>query len=165
MTRGTLGSLKDRLLQSLAETVLPALLRYSDRNSMAFSIETRVPFLTPKLAELAYSMPERYLVSPDGTTKNVFRAAMSGLVPEAVLSRREKVSFSTPEREWLGGMPDWIEETFRRSERRALPFLDLPALRESVPKLIAGSRQGDFQLWRCLNLLSWAETFDIAFES
>ena len=47
----------DALVQSLTETVLPALLRYGDRNSMAFSIESRVPFLTPQLADLAYSLP------------------------------------------------------------------------------------------------------------
>ena len=53
----------DALVQSLTETVLPALLRYGDRNSMAFSIESRVPFLTPALADLAYSLPADELVS------------------------------------------------------------------------------------------------------
>ena len=47
--------LHEALVQSLTETVLPALLRYEDRNSMAFSIESRVPFLTPRLARLRNS--------------------------------------------------------------------------------------------------------------
>src|SRR5262249_12473539 len=45
--------LHEALVQSLTETVLPALLRYEDRNAMAFSIESRVPFLTPRLAQFA----------------------------------------------------------------------------------------------------------------
>src|SRR5262249_22143025 len=54
--------LHQALVQSLTETVLPALLRYEDRNSMAFSIESRVPFLTTRLADFAYSLASDQLV-------------------------------------------------------------------------------------------------------
>ena len=43
------------------------LLRYEDRNSMAYSIESRVPFLTPQLARFVLSLPEAYLIDRDGT--------------------------------------------------------------------------------------------------
>ena len=59
----------DALVQGLTETVLPALLRYGDRNSMAFSIESRVPFLTPTLADLAYSLPAAQLVDGRATSR------------------------------------------------------------------------------------------------
>src|SRR5262249_52411647 len=72
----------DALVQGLTETVLPALLRYGDRNSMAFSIESRVPFLTPALADLAYSLPAAELVDGGANSKAVLRAAMRGIVPD-----------------------------------------------------------------------------------
>ncbi|MDB5099453.1 MAG: hypothetical protein JWM80_3874, partial [Cyanobacteria bacterium RYN_339] len=74
--------LREQLVQAVETTSLPALLRYEDRNSMHFGMESRVPFLTPALARFLLSLPEDYLVGPDGTSKAVFRAAMRGLVPD-----------------------------------------------------------------------------------
>src|SRR5262249_31423248 len=91
------GFLHEALAQSLTETVLPALLRYEDRNSMAFSIESRVPFLTPRLAQFAYAQPSANLVDARATSKAVLRAAMRGLVPDAILDRRDKIGFATPD--------------------------------------------------------------------
>ena len=47
LARRPARALGEHLEQALAETSLPMLLRYEDRNSMAYSIESRVPFLTP----------------------------------------------------------------------------------------------------------------------
>ncbi|HHN78354.1 MAG TPA: asparagine synthase (glutamine-hydrolyzing), partial [Phycisphaerales bacterium] len=67
--------LRSMLHDSAFRTSLPALLRFEDRNAMAESIESRVPFLTPGLAGLLLSQPEEYLLGPDGETKRVFKAA------------------------------------------------------------------------------------------
>src|SRR5262249_62203390 len=88
--------LHEALAQSLTETVLPALLRYEDRNAMAFSIESRVPFLTPRLAQFAYAQPSANLIDARATQKAVLRAAMRGLVPDAILDRRAPVGFTPP---------------------------------------------------------------------
>ena len=88
--------LKEALHISLAQEGLFQLLHYEDRNSMAFSIESRVPFLTPALVNFVFSLPEAYLLTTDGTTKAVFRKAMRGIVPSAILDRRDKIGFATP---------------------------------------------------------------------
>src|SRR4029077_19874850 len=93
--------LRHQLHETLVATSLPMLLRYEDRNSMAHGAESRVPFLTAPLAEFILQLPEEYLISPEGTTKNVFRLAMQGLVPEAILGRKDKIGFATPEQSWL----------------------------------------------------------------
>src|SRR5262249_21400488 len=77
--------LREQMCRLLTRTNLPMLLRYEDRNSMAHSIESRVPFLTPALAELTMSLPEEFLIDDAGTTKAVFRRAMRGLVPDPIL--------------------------------------------------------------------------------
>jgi len=63
------------LAASLSERNLVSLLRHGDRNSMRFSVESRVPFLTLNMAELLLTLPEEYLVSFQGETKHIFRKA------------------------------------------------------------------------------------------
>jgi asparagine synthase (glutamine-hydrolysing) len=92
--------LKTHLRSTLGGNGLPMLLRHGDRNSMRFSIESRVPFLDRALTKFLFSLREEWLVGPDGTTKRILRDAMRGLVPDAVIDRRDKVGFETPEAEW-----------------------------------------------------------------
>jgi asparagine synthase (glutamine-hydrolysing) len=89
-----------RLWQDASSEMLPALLRYEDRNSMAFGIESRVPFLDYRLVEFALTLPDRLRIS-DGVTKRILRMGMSGRVPEAIVDRRDKVGFATPQGPWL----------------------------------------------------------------
>jgi asparagine synthase (glutamine-hydrolysing) len=153
----------DALAQSLTETVLPALLRYGDRNSMAFSIESRVPFLTPALADLAYSLPADRLVSGDAVSKAVLRDAMRGLVPDAILDRRDKIAFSTPDRMWGRALRPFFERTLTSDVARALPWLNAQAAVQALDRRIARSAAFGFDLWRTVNLVRWIEQFDVGF--
>ena len=63
---------------------------------MAHSVENRVPFLTPRLVEFVQRVPESFLIGDDCLTKSVFRRAMRGIVPDAVLDRRDKIGFTPP---------------------------------------------------------------------
>ena len=65
--------------QSSFHTKTPVLLRYADRDSMAYSREVRLPFLDRRVAEFALSVPPTFLYS-EGVTKRVLRQAMRGLV-------------------------------------------------------------------------------------
>jgi asparagine synthase (glutamine-hydrolysing) len=92
--------LATNMWRDVVSTNLPALLRYEDRNSMAFGLEARVPFLDHRLVELAVSLPDRLKI--DGIEHKVaLRRAMRGIVPESVIERRDKVGFATPEDSWL----------------------------------------------------------------
>jgi len=153
----------DALVQSLTETVLPALLRYGDRNSMAFSIESRVPFLTPALADLAYSLPADRLVSGHAVSKAVLRDAMRGLVPDAILDRRDKIAFSTPDRMWGQALRPFFERTLTCDVARALPWLDAQAALQALDRRMAQSAAFGFDLWRTVNVVRWIERFDVAF--
>jgi asparagine synthase (glutamine-hydrolysing) len=152
----------DALVQSLTETVLPALLRYGDRNSMAFSIESRVPFLTPALADLAYSLPADQLVSGNAVSKAVLRSAMRGLVPDAILDRRDKIAFSTPDRMWGQALRPFFVRTLTSDVARALPWLNAQAALQALDRRMAKSTAFGFDLWRTVNVVRWIERFDVA---
>jgi asparagine synthase (glutamine-hydrolysing) len=75
--------------------ILPSLLRYEDKNSMHFAIETRLPFLDPRLAKYAASIPLNFKIRR-GWMKHIFREAMRGILPTDIRLRRDKIGFATP---------------------------------------------------------------------
>lgn len=154
--------LHDRLEQTVTDLSLPALLRYADRNSMINSIESRVPFLTTEFAEFALSLPSQYLISKNGTTKSVFRAAMRGLVPDQILDRRDKIGFSVPESAWLRGSNEWVKEQIR-SAINLLPMLKHSEVLSQVEKIEKGAPISNSAVWRCVNLSVWADMFGVQF--
>ena len=76
---------------------LPHLLRFEDRNSMAFSIESRVPFTDYRLVEFAFSPAMKALKIREGWAKWALRKAGTGTVPADIIWRRDKMGFGTPE--------------------------------------------------------------------
>ena len=82
------------------ETNLPQLLRYEDRNSMAHSIESRVPFLDHAFVEYVINLPDEAKIGPRGT-KQVLREQMAPHLPASIAWRRDKIGFETPEQRWL----------------------------------------------------------------
>lgn len=155
------GSAGRRVMAELAlclsQRGLPALLRHGDRNSMRFSVESRVPFLTLDMVELTLSMPESYLISPQGETKHIFRAAMRGIVPDDILDRRDKIGFATPEQEWLLGMAGQVRSWL--VEELQLPFLDQAAMLAEFDRVVAGRQAFSWQVWRWINFCRWYRTF------
>ena len=153
--------LRQTLMRTLFVTSLPHLLRYEDRNSMAFSIESRVPFLTPRLAEFMLSIPEEHIITQDGTTKAVFRRAMRGIVPDSILDRRDKIGFATPEKEWLKAVDSWVQSTLASEAASSLPFLDLRSMRGQWSEIVSGRQPFDSRVWRWLNVIRWSQELQI----
>ena len=149
-------ALRQELRLSVEQLTLPALLRYEDANSMHFSIESRVPFCTPRLAEFALSLPEACLVSDDGDTKHVFREAMSGLVPSPIL-RREKVGFAVPERAWLRELGQWVRE----APFDDLPFVDPRGVAREIDAALASGGRWPPHVWRLVNMAFWSRAFSV----
>lgn len=89
-------TVSDLQLHEIQEIQLAHLLRYADRNSMAFSVETRLPFLDYRLAEFAMSVPSEYKIR-NGWTKNLIREGMKGIIPEDIRKRKNKLGFEVPQ--------------------------------------------------------------------
>jgi asparagine synthase (glutamine-hydrolysing) len=95
-------SLKDYQRGDLLQWSLPVLLRYEDRNSMAHSVESRVPFVHHRFVELCMSLPDDFFFR-DGKTKRLLTQAMGESLPIEVHTRRDKLGFNTPGADWLRG--------------------------------------------------------------
>ena len=87
---------------SVLRDPLPLYLRIEDRNSMAHSIETRLPFLDYRLVELAFTTGAEWKIKRQ-LNKFGLREAMRGVIPEVVRSRVDKMGFPVSAREWFAG--------------------------------------------------------------
>jgi asparagine synthase (glutamine-hydrolysing) len=127
---------------------------------MRWSVESRVPFLTVPLAEFLLSLPEHYLLSQDGETKHIFRAAMRGIVPDAVLDRKDKIGFATPEQSWFRTIAPTLRGWI--ADAPQLPFVKQDVLQAQFEAMLSGRRPLDGTLWRFINFYRWFQIRNIA---
>lgn len=140
------GSRLNAFLHNLLRvTLLPTLLHTEDINSMAFSIESRVPFLDHRLVDLSFRMPTEHKVYR-GQTKRVLRAAMRGIVPDAILDRRDKTGFITPGHiKWLRGA---LSYTLDGSWQAMEPYIDTQRLDSLLQAYRHGDDSNALLIWR-----------------
>lgn len=93
-------NLKGWLRFDMTSGSLPTLLRYSDRNAMAFGREVRLPFLDLELVQFVLSLPDTALYG-ERWTKLLMRKAYDGVLPDRILKRKDKVGFEPPQRLWM----------------------------------------------------------------
>lgn len=150
----------ERLSVELSQEKIPRLLRYEDRNSMHWSIESRVPFLTTDLAQFLLSLPEDYLISNRGETKHVFKEAMKGIVPDPILQRKDKIGFDTPGQDWLSGLEPQLDSIL--SPLHDAPFLNVTQCRERVSSMIRGGGNFSWDAWRLICFAGWMDVYEMS---
>jgi len=150
------GSRTDQFLYHLIfNTSLPSLLHYEDRNSMAFSIESRVPFLDHRLVEFAFTLDDEDKVYRN-ETKKILRNSLSGILPEAIERRQDKKGFVTPgEQKWLKGPLNFLLDF----DPRQLEFLDQKRLGNVISQYKNGDNRDASLVWRVAVLNYWLKHF------
>jgi asparagine synthase (glutamine-hydrolysing) len=138
----------------LFNTSLPSLLHYEDRNSMAFSIESRVPFLDHRLVEFAFSLQDVDRI--DGLhTKRILRDAMKGIIPDAIYERKDKKGFVTPgESKWLRGPLRFLTDGL---ESRLPDYIDKAKASRVLHDYRKGRNDQSALVWRLATLCYWAQ--------
>ncbi len=146
--------IKARLLEDLTTYSLPSLLRYEDRTSMAFSIESRPPLLDIELVEHVLSLPPDAFIH-GGWMRAILREAMKGTVPDEVRLRSKKIGFTTPEMRWLTRERDALLGVFWSPSFLSRPYWDGAAIARAFADVCEGRREQSLFYWRVLNLEMW----------
>ncbi len=128
-----------KLYEDVFQFSLPCLLRYADRNSMAFSIESRMPLLDYRLAEHIFSLPLS-MIMRDGWTKWIFRTAMEGALPKQVQWRKDKKGFVTPEGVWLREGRDHLLEVLG-GKLASEDYLDTAKLHSTLDRSVRNTNE------------------------
>ncbi len=148
-------TLQENLFRQLYEEPLPALLRYEDHNSMAWSVESRTPFLDYRLLEFTMGLPEYYIYKR-GVRKVLLRDAMRGILPPAIENRKDKMGFVTPEEVWLKGEgKDWFVEGVEQALKLLPAMFDTVKVRAFCADMIESKIPFDFTIWRILSFGKW----------
>jgi len=132
------------------------LLVKTDRMSMAHSIEARVPFLDPIVADLALALPSRQKVL--GTsTKRLLRRAVAPLLPGEV-ARGPKRGFSIPAAAWLRGpLLPFAREVLAPDRLRAAGVFDPATVATVLERHTAGREDMSRQLWGLMAFTLWQD--------
>lgn len=93
-------SLNDSLIWDTTVVGLEQLLRYADRNSMAHSIEVRLPFLSHELVEFIFTLPATFKIR-NGWTKWIMRETFRDFLPEQIVWRKDKIGYEPPQTSWM----------------------------------------------------------------
>lgn len=145
----------------LTSSNLPMMLRCADRSSMAHSVESRVPFLDHRLVEWSLGLPDAFKIG-GGVTKRVLREAMSGVLPDRIRDRVDKIGFETPESLWMTGTErSWFRSELQQASEisnRLVPASDLIRF----DAMARGTRPFDRAPWRAISFGLWMQAFAVA---
>lgn len=131
---------KDRQKLDISKYSVPALAHYEDRNSMAYSLETRLPFLDHRLVNFALNIPPSMKIK-NGWTKYILRKSMTEL-PKEISWRRDKQGFITPEEKWLKyDFNEKIMNLFMSSRLNELKLIDKNKLLDLYKNFLRGDNR------------------------
>lgn len=131
---------------------LKSYLKCEDRCSMAFGVESRVPFADDvDLVNYLFSIAGNKKIQ-HGISKYLLREAAKQFIPEQIYSRRDKIGFETPVQKWFTPHKDLVIETILQH----LDFVDMDYLKTHFDSLIL--RRPSFIL-RLYSLAIWKKVF------
>ncbi|EQC43242.1 asparagine synthase (glutamine-hydrolyzing) [Bacteriovorax sp. Seq25_V] len=143
----------------LKTTNLPMLLHYEDRNSMASSIEARVPFLDFELVLETMSTNYSERMS-DGLTKTLLRREMKDLVNDEILERKDKMGFVTAEEIWFKNNASEVEGMIHSALER-ISIINKHIIIEDFKKFLSDKKSYNFAFWRIICLGRWLKLNNI----
>lgn len=145
------------LRESIACRTLPGFLHYEDRNSMAFGVETRIPYLDYRLVAKVLPLSGTTKLA-GGRTKSLLREALDGRVPDAIRNRLAKQGYPAPLARWLREANP-IRQSERFATVAACPLIDFPRWNTRQERFARGDDRELSAVWRGLVLALWHTRF------
>lgn len=156
--------LRKKLKNSLLIDSIPGLLRFEDRNSMAYSVESRVPYLTTEIADFSFTLDESQFIN-EKNSKIVLREALKEFLPRKIYNRKDKIGFETPESIWMLNSSSWIDKTIAYDIPHMEKYIDRCELKKMITSMRRGECQYNSVIWRCLCFISWSRIFKVELKS
>ncbi len=127
---------------------------------MAFSLESRVPFLDYRLVHKTLSLPASNIIKK-GTTKKILRESMSGIVPEKIRTRQDKVGFESPESEWFRepSFNKFISNIINSESFKSRDIVNSKSAKSLYNKHLNNKIDVSSEIWKMINLELWYRQF------
>jgi len=152
--------LSNFLYNQMMSTSIQTLLHFEDRNSMAHSIESRVPFMDYRLVEFAFSLPPDYKIQKH-QGKYIHREALKNIVPEEIMARKDKVGFLAPgENYWLRNeLKPYFEKMINSYGFKNRDIYNHSLIKNEFQKYLRGNNAYANTLWQIMTLEIWFRKF------
>jgi asparagine synthase (glutamine-hydrolysing) len=145
----------DKMMHFDFKCQLPALLHVEDRMSMAWGLESRVPFLDHPLVEFLATVPA-IVKFKGGELKRLLKESCGDVLPPEVLMRRDKMGFPVPLKEWFDGpLSGFIRDVLGSQRAGDRPYIKRKGLQRGLSVGTRFSRR----LWGLLSLELWQVEF------
>jgi len=153
-------TLRESLNLTLYSTAIPHLLRWEDKNSMRWSIESRPPFLDVHLVEAAMSLPSESKLK-NGRTKSIFKEAIADCLPSLILERKDKIGFAAPSDDLFRKekIVMFCNEIIYSDRFRNRPYWNWVKVEEQYNQHIQGTINIGDTIWKWINLEIWLREF------
>ncbi len=149
------GRLDSSLKRSVSKTPLPIFLRVEDRNSMAHSIEARLPFLDYRLVTLLFNLSAEWKLSGP-LNKFILREAMRERIPESVRTRQDKMGFPTPIGQWFRtSLFKQMRDVLMSQEARERGIYNVPEILKDFERHQEGRIDASQRLFNVAQLEMW----------
>jgi len=158
--RPLFNHVRSESVRELTQTSVPVQLHWADRDSMAHSVESRLPFLDYRLVEFVTFCSDAYKIG-NGTTKRMLRKGMEHRLPPQIAQRQDKMGFVTPEQVWLCDQQGtYFSDWLKRKDALARSILSEASIQRAHRILQRRERYNRFA-WRTLSMVMWAERFSV----
>ena len=155
--------LHQSLMHDLFDFSIPNLLHYEDRNSMAHSVEARVPFLDYRLVEFSMRLPDDFKFN-NSMGKYIHRQALRNIVPDEILDRKDKVAFRAPgENIWMREV--WKEKISELGKGHLFQELGLfrqECMTKTIQRYLSGDNVQSGTIWKMVMIDQWIKRFSIS---
>jgi asparagine synthase (glutamine-hydrolysing) len=132
-------------------------LSYTDRMSMANSVEVRVPFLDHRLVELAGTLPRHYKLSDFGKAKRVLKDTFAGQIPDYVMQRK-KAGFAMPIRSVFSSR-ERVDALLDYELLADAGHVSIPAVRTVIDSHVAGLEDNSSLIYALISFQEWYKLF------
>jgi asparagine synthase (glutamine-hydrolysing) len=139
---------------------LHSLLKFEDRNSMAFSIESRVPFLDFRIVEYALNAPTSLKIRK-GIRKYILRKAFQKILPKAIYNRYDKLGFPTPQERWTKQNVGEVNSMLQDALLELKDILNLSSFDSAEALLRKGDKDFIFFAWRIIIFARWKKLYQV----
>jgi asparagine synthase (glutamine-hydrolysing) len=133
-------------------------LTYTDRASMAASVEVRVPFIDKLVIIEAMQIPGNLKIK-NGTSKYILKKAAKNFLPNKIIYR-PKASFGAPIRSWISNdLKEMVDELLSETNIRKRGFLNFEFVRKLIDNDRKGSEDNAYQIYQLLTLELWCREY------
>ena len=151
-------SLEDALKVSVRRQPLPLFLRIEDRNSMAHSVEARLPFLDYRLVTLLFSLSSDWKMR-GAWNKYILRQSMAGSIPESVRMRVDKMGFPVPSKQWVtAALYEPLQGMLASREMRDTGLYNVDIIRKDLESHHKGIKDVSHDLFNIAQFQMWSNT-------